>query len=117
LLCNSKNKRKNRVIDGGFAFSGNDLPHGDSTLFIGDDPYSDICIPMNYKEIFYPQLHDEYQKSIQKGYDAFMKWDGKYKQKVGFRKSKYFIQFILWVLYFIEIFIEKIIIIINYCKF
>ena len=102
LLCNSKNKRKNGVIDGGFALSGNDLPDGDATLFIGDDPSCDICIPMKYKEIVYPQLHDEYQKSIQKGYDAFMAWDGKFKEKVGFRKSKILIQCLLWVLYFIE---------------
>ena len=108
LLCNSKNKRHNGVLDGGFVFSGKDLPHGDDTLYVADDPYSDIFTPMNYKELFYPHLHDECAQSIQRGYDAFMKWDGKYKKKVGFRKSKYSIQCILWVLYLIEIFIQKI---------
>jgi hypothetical protein len=30
------------VLDGAYSFAGIDLPHGDSTLFIGVDPHAEI---------------------------------------------------------------------------
>jgi hypothetical protein len=109
IICNSKTKCVNKaILDGGFIFSGEDLPHGDSTLYVADDPSADIYTPMTLSEMFYPHLHEDYKVSIQRGYDAFMRWDGKYKKKVGVRKPKYGIQCLLWVLFIIEYCICKI---------
>ncbi len=30
------------VLDGAYSFAGEDLPHGDQTLFIGIDPHADV---------------------------------------------------------------------------
>lgn len=102
ILSYSKNKRNNYVIDGAYVFSGDNLPDGDSTLYIAGYPFSDIYIPMTHNELFFPHLHEKMDNSFQRGYEAFMNWDGKYKKKVGKRKPNYGIQFFLWILYIIE---------------
>ena len=102
ILCDSKNKSTNAFVDGAFIFSGKDLPDGDATLYVADDIHADITTVFTNKEMFFVNLNEDYDRLYQNGYNAFMAWDGKYKQKVGFRKSKYGIQCLLWVLFVIE---------------
>lgn len=30
------------VVDGAYGFSGEDLPHGDATLYVGIDPHAEV---------------------------------------------------------------------------
>jgi hypothetical protein len=40
---------------------------------------------------------------VERGYDAFMKWDGRMRRKVGVRRPDYCMQVLLWVLKGIEL--------------
>ena len=110
-LLAHRNKKINgcEVVDGAYCFSGTDLPHGDDSLYVGDSPYAEVSMVMSAKQIMYPSLGEndcDYNYMIQTGYDAFMKWDGKMKKKVGLRKAHYPTQAILWVLKLFELLIS-----------
>eukprot|EP01041_Mallomonas_annulata_P001807 gene1807-3505_t len=83
------------VVDGAFIFSGKDLPHGDQSLYVTDDIGAEISMPMTVKELLYPQLGADYDRMVQKGYDAFMSWDGTYKKKIATHNSQQLSQPIL----------------------
>lgn len=94
------------LVDGAFCFSGKDLPDGDDTLYVGDDPSCEVSIPMSLRQMVYPVIgKDDYDfhAMIDAGYNAFMQWDGNMKKKVGVRRPKYVIQAILWILKSIEL--------------
>ena len=97
FFCNSKQK-SNQYMDGAFAFSADKLPDGDKTLYVADETCAEITIPMSWKELLYPQLNEDYDRMVKKGYDAFMEWDGTYNKKVGVRKTKIIMQCFLWFL-------------------
>lgn len=101
-FCNSKNRGNKGILDGAFAFSGNDLPHGDNTLYVADETCAEISMAMTCRQLLYPQLDENYHLMVKKGYDAFMNWDGTYKKKVGVRKTKIIMQCIVWVLKIME---------------
>lgn len=107
FLNNSKLKSRHACVDGAFVFSGKDLPHGDSTLYVADDPHADIRAHFTSNELIYSNLHEDFDRLFQKGYAAFMEWDGTYKEKVQARKPKYGIQCFLWFLFLLEKIMES----------
>jgi hypothetical protein len=42
------------VVDGAYGFRGENLPHGDQTLYVGIDPYAEITRSLTNTEMFYP---------------------------------------------------------------
>ena len=104
------------VVEGGFCCKGSDLIHGNNTMFVGDDLYADICINMTPKQLLYPSKGKEFEYMVDIGYQRFINWNGKMKDKVGNRKTKTIIQLILWFMKVIEIFIDLISYIYNTIK-
>lgn len=95
------------IIEGGFCCKGTDLIHGNDTMFVGDDLYADIYMNMKPIQLFYPSKGKDFEYMIDIGYQSFMNWnDSIMKDKVNNRKTKTMIQFILWFMKFIEIFID-----------
>ena len=90
------------VIDGAYSFSGEDLLHGDETLYVGIDPHAEIGCSLENNKMLYP-LHDAAFEEVAKcGYDAMMSWDGRMKAKVGRRLPDYKMLSFLWGLKLIQ---------------
>lgn len=86
------------VVDGAYGFTAEDLPHGDNTLFIGvGQPTAEVNREMTFSQMLIPAKGEEYKEMVQSGYDAFMKWDGAMKQKVGIRMPNYPALRFLWL--------------------
>ena len=103
-LCDRSTKVNGaEIVDGAFIFSGEDMPHGNKTLYVADDEAAEISMSMTVRELMYPSLGDDYDRMVKRGYDAFMAWDGTYKTKIGVRKPNYGIQCMLWSLKVIEL--------------
>jgi hypothetical protein len=91
-----------KVVDGAYGFAGEDLPHGDDTLYVGIDPHAEITRTFTYPEMMFPAIGKEYDDMVDSGYQAFMKWDGKMKKKLGHRTPNYQALYVLWLLKFVE---------------
>ena len=91
------------IVDGAFCFSGTDLPDGDETLYVTDDPSAEIAVPLSAKQMLFPNIGKDYDSMVQQGYDSFMKWDGQMKKKVHVRKVNVCVNLILWFLKFFEL--------------
>ena len=96
------------IVDGAYGFSGENLPHGDETLYVGIDPHAEITREFTNVEMVLPSVGDDFDKIVESGYQAFKKWDGRMNQKVGKRLPNYQALIVLWALKLIEIFIFKI---------
>ena len=90
------------IVDGAFCFAGADLPDGDETLYVTDDPVADIAIPLSAKQMLFPSLDKDFESIVQQGYDSFMKWDGVLKKKVGHRHANISVNLLLWFFKFLE---------------
>lgn len=98
--------RGDLIVDGAYGFSGKDLPHGDSTLYVGIDPHAEITRTLENNQMMFPVLGDEYDAMVQSGYEAFMKWDGKMNNKVGHRQPNYQALYVLWTLKICEYMVQ-----------
>mmetsp|Transcript_4622 Transcript_4622/g.7554 ORF Transcript_4622/g.7554 Transcript_4622/m.7554 type:complete len:291 (+) Transcript_4622:180-1052(+) len=90
------------VLDGAYGFSGENLPHGDATLYVGIDPHAEITRTLTNPEMFYPCVGEEYDAMVKSGYDAMMNWDGKMNKKVENRIPNYPALYVLWYLKVLE---------------
>ena len=109
LLCR-RNKKINghEIVDGAYCVAGSDLPHGDRSLYVGDDPHADVSMTFSINQILYASLGEndcDYNAMIQAGYNAFIKWSGVMNKKVGQRKANRTVTALLWVLKCIELII------------
>eukprot|EP01039_Chlorochromonas_danica_P008683 gene8683-9566_t len=86
------------VVDGAYGFAGEDLPHGDHTLFVGIDPHAEITRTFANDEMMYPPVGEAYEEMVRSGYLAFKQWDGRMLRKVGRRRPNYPALYVLWVL-------------------
>lgn len=91
------------IVDGAYSFAGVDLPDGDATLYVGIDPHAEITRVFTNAEMLYPAVGAEYDRMVQSGYDAFMKWDGTMIKKVGHRRPNWEALIVLWCLKFLEV--------------
>jgi hypothetical protein len=89
-------------VDGAYGFAGDDLPHGDRTLYVGIDPHAEITRHLTHNEMFYPTIGKEYEAMVQSGHDQFMAWNGKMNRKVGSRVPNYSALYVLWTLKVLE---------------
>jgi hypothetical protein len=95
--------QKHACVDGAFIISGTDFPHGDKTLFVGFDGAADITAPISARELCFPNLDADYDAMVERGYNAFMNWNGEQTKKVGVRRGKWMLQIFLWFLKLCEI--------------
>lgn len=95
------------VVDGAYGFSGDDLLHGDSTLYIGIDPHAEITRTFTNAEMFFPAVGQAYEDMVETGYQAMTKFDGKMIKKVGHRIPNYPALKVLWMLKFFEVHMFK----------
>ena len=56
------------MVDGAYGFKGEDLQHGDKTLFIGIDAHADITRSFTNAQMFYPSVGKDYEDMWQSGY-------------------------------------------------
>ena len=42
------------MVDGAYGFAGDDLLHGDDTLYVGIDPHAEITRTFTNSEMFFP---------------------------------------------------------------
>lgn len=91
------------VVDGAYGFSGDDLLHGDNTLYIGIDPHAEITRDFTNAEMFFPAVDQAYDDMVETGYQAMMKFNGKMINKVGHRIPNYPALKVLWLLKFLEV--------------
>mmetsp|Transcript_26682 Transcript_26682/g.57532 ORF Transcript_26682/g.57532 Transcript_26682/m.57532 type:complete len:256 (+) Transcript_26682:335-1102(+) len=90
------------VVDGAYGFRGENLPHGDQTLYVGIDPFAEITRTLTNTEMFYPAVGKEYDDMVQSGFDAMMAWDGTMNKKVGRRVPNYSALYVLWTMKCVE---------------
>jgi hypothetical protein len=90
------------VIDGAYGFKGNDLFHGDDTLYVGIDPHAEVTRTFTYTEMFFPSTGAAYDDIKKSGYDAMIDWNGKMNKKCGHRVPNYSALYVLWFLSFFE---------------
>lgn len=86
------------VVDGAYGFAGENLPHGDHTLFVGIDPHAEITRTFANDEMMYPPVGEAYEEMVRSGYLAFKQWDGRMLRKVGRRRPNYPALYVLWFL-------------------
>ncbi len=90
------------VIDGAYGFKGDDLFHGDDTLYVGIDPHAEVTRTFTYTEMFFPSSGAAYDDIKKSGYDAMINWNGKMNKKCGHRVPNYPALYVLWFLSFFE---------------
>jgi hypothetical protein len=104
LYCSRiKRHHGTHVIDGAYSFSGQDLIHGDDTLFVGIDPNADITTELSTRQLMFPSVGKDYDDLVVKGYLAAMQWPGSFKAKVSVRNPNYAVLMILWPLKMLEL--------------
>ena len=118
------------MVDGAYGFAGDDLLHGDDTLYVGIDPHAEITRTFTNSEMFFPlvrapggldlmsllltacgapcfslftQVGDAYLDTVESGYRAMMAWNGDLIKKVGHRRANYEALTVLWALKAFEI--------------
>jgi hypothetical protein len=95
------------VVDGAYGFAGEDLLHGDQTLYVGIDPHAEITRTFTNQEMFFPPAGKAYDDMVDSGYEAMMAWKGDMISKVGNRRPNYEALYVLWFLKCIEIGVRR----------
>ena len=54
-----------------YGMAGADLPHGDSTLFIGIDPHAEITRDLTVAQMLVPVLGEEFDDMVESGSPIF----------------------------------------------
>lgn len=96
------------TVDGAYSFKGSDLPHANSTLYVGIDPHAEVTRLFTNSQMFYPAIGDAYDEIVRTGYDAMLQWNGKFNVKVGSRRPNYEALHVLWFLKVIEVLIDAV---------
>ena len=104
------------VVDGAYAFSGEHLPHGDDTLYVGIDPHAEITREFTNTEMVFPSVGEDFDNIVESGYKAFLSWNGNMNKKVGKRLPNYQALIVLWILKFIEIVVVKLKYVCNFFR-
>jgi len=110
LYCSKCDKLEGyEVVDGAYGLQASDFPHGDDTLFVGAcQNTAEINIELSITQMLIPSHGPEYDGLVQKGYDTFMRWDGRMKTKVGVRLPNYTALFFLWAFKLIQVVLHTI---------
>jgi hypothetical protein len=95
------------VVDGAYGFAGDNLPHGDESLYVGIDSHAEITRHFTNKQMLVCSHGQEYEEIVASGYEAFMKWvhekEGVMNKKVNHRVPNYEALYLLWFLKFFEL--------------
>lgn len=109
IVCHRKYHtphERREVVDGAFCWKGQDMAHGDRTLYIGTNKGADIFAELTTRQKVFPNLGVSYSAIEEIGYTSFMNWVSEgaiIKKKVGVRKVRYPVQCILWTLKVLQI--------------
>jgi len=91
------------IVDGAYGFSGENLPHGDDTLYVGIDPHAEITREFTNAEMCFPSVGEDFNRMVESGYQAFKQWNGVMNKKVGKRLPNYQALVVLWTLKLVEL--------------